>query len=323
MEEEKLSAKEKAAITRDLFERYRRGETSQTENEIIESLESTVIPEKEFEITDELLDKLETETTDFIFKKVEKPKKRILSPVLIGSVASIALLVIGIFVFYKPQPSQDRVFNKQHIATNSIKNIKLSDGSEIILNSGTILRETSREVWLEEGEVFFNVKPNNNQPFIVHLRDGLTVKVLGTSFTVQSYSELPFQEISVVSGKVNVSTQNNQSVELIANQQATYSVTEKELSKKSVNGMWKAGWRTGTIVLENATTEELRLRIRQLYNKNIVFESRTDTMSINITLDQTTVINEVADEIAFLYDLSYRITDDKIVFYPKNAEDVS
>ncbi|MFA7154374.1 MAG: FecR domain-containing protein [Proteiniphilum sp.] len=323
MEEEKLSAKEKAAITRDLFERYRRGETSQTENEIIESLESTVIPEKEFEITDELLDKLETETTDFIFKKVEKPKKRILSPVLIGSVASIALLVIGIFVFYKPQPSQDRVFNKQHIATNSIKNIKLSDGSEIILNSGTTLRETSREVWLEEGEVFFNVKPNNNQPFIVHLRDGLTVKVLGTSFTVQSYSELPFQEISVVSGKVNVSTQNNQSVELIANQQATYSVTEKELSKKSVNGMWKAGWRTGTIVLENATTEELRLRIRQLYNKNIVFESRTDTMSINITLDQTTVINEVADEIAFLYDLSYRITDDKIVFYPKNAEDVS
>lgn len=323
MKEEKLSAKEKAAITRDLFERYRRGETSQTENEIIESLESTVIPEKEFEITDELLDKLETETTDFIFKKVEKPKKRILSPVLIGSVASIALLIIGIFVFYKPQPSQDRVFNKQHIATNSIKNIKLSDGSEIILNSGTTLRETSREVWLEEGEVFFNVKPNNNQPFIVHLRDGLTVKVLGTSFTVQSYSELPFQEISVVSGKVNVSTRNNQSVELIANQQATYSVTEKELSKKSVNGMWKAGWRTGTIVLENATTEELRLRIRQLYNKNIVFESRTDTMSINITLDQTTVINEVADEIAFLYDLSYRITDDKIVFYPKNAEDVS
>ena len=323
MKEEKLSAKEKAAITRDLFERYRRGETSQTENEIIESLESTVIPEKEFEITDELLDKLETETTDFIFKKVEKPKKRILSPVLIGAVASIALLVIGIFVFYKPQPSQDRVFNKQHIATNSIKNIKLSDGSEIILNSGTTLRENSREVWLEEGEAFFDVRSDVNQPFVVHLRDGVTVRVLGTSFTVQSYSELPFQEISVVSGKVNVSTQNNQSVELIANQQATYSVTEKELSKKSVNGMWKAGWRTGTIVLENATADELRLRIRQLYNKNIVFESRTDTMSINITLDQTTVINEVADEIAFLYDLSYRITDDKIVFYPKNAEDVS
>ncbi|HAC73122.1 MAG TPA: hypothetical protein DEP71_12740 [Porphyromonadaceae bacterium] len=323
MKEEKLSAKEKAAITRDLFERYRRGETSQTENEIIESLESTVIPEKEFEITDELLDKLETETTDFIFKKVEKPKKRILSPVLIGAVASIALLVIGIFVFYKPQPSQHRVFNKQHIATNSIKNIKLSDGSEIILNSGTTLRENSREVWLEEGEAFFDVRSDVNQPFVVHLRDGVTVRVLGTSFTVQSYSELPFQEISVVSGKVNVSTQNNQSVELIANQQATYSVTEKELSKKSVNGMWKAGWRTGTIVLENATADELRLRIRQLYNKNIVFESRTDTMSINITLDQTTVINEVADEIAFLYDLSYRITDDKIVFYPKNAEDVS
>lgn len=323
MKEEKLSPKEKAAITRDLFERYRRGETSQTENEIIESLESTVIPEKEFEITDELLDKLETETTDFIFKKVEKPKKRILSPVLIGSVASIALLVIGMFVFYKPQLSQDRVSNKQHIATNSIKNIKLSDGSEIILNSGTTLCETSREVWLEEGEAFFNVKPNTGQPFIVHLRNGLTVRVTGTSFTIQSYAELSFQEVSVLSGNVNVSTPENKSLELAANQQATYYAAKKELTRESINSVQKAAWRTGTIVLESASADELSLRIRQLYGKEVVFENQSGSMSINMTLDRSTAINEIADEIAFLYDLSYRITNDKIVFYPKNAEDVS
>ena len=320
MKEEKLSAKEKAAITRDLFERYRRGKTSQTENEVVESLESMFIPEKEFEITGELLDKLETETTGFIFQKIEKPQKRRLSPVLIGSVASIALLIIGIFVFYKPQPSQDRISNKQHIATHAIKNITLSDGSEIILNSGTTLRENLREVWLDEGEAFFDVKPNARQPFIVHLRNGLTVRVLGTSFTIQSYPELPFQEISVLSGKVNVSTQNNQSVELRADEQAIYRNTK--LSRQITNAEQKASWRTGTIVLENATADELRLRIRQLYNKDIVFESGTETMSINITLDQAAVINDVADEIAILYDLSCRITDDKIVFYPKNAGDV-
>ena len=323
MKEEKLSPKEKAAITRDLFERYRRGETSQTENEIIESLESTVIPEKEFEITDELLDKLETETTDFIFKKVEKPKKRILSPVLIGSVASIALLVIGIFVFYKPQSRQTKDDETQYVATDAIKNITLSDGSEIILNSGTTLRETSREVWLEEGEAFFNVKPNTGQPFIVHLRNGLTVRVTGTSFTIQSYAELSFQEVSVLSGNVNVSTPENKSLELAANQQATYYAAKKELTRESINSVQKAAWRTGTIVLESASADELSLRIRQLYGKEVVFENQSGSMSINMTLDRSTAINEIADEIAFLYDLSYRITNDKIVFYPKNAEDVS
>ncbi len=322
MKEEKLTAKEKAAITRDLFERYRRGETSQTENEVIESLESAFIPKKEFEITDELIDELNTETTDFIFRKIENPKKRRLSPILIGSVASIALLIIGIFVFYKPQSPQTKDDKTQYIATDAIKNITLSDGSQIILNSGTTLRENSREVWLDEGEAFFNVKPDADNPFVIHLRNNLTVRVLGTNFTIQSYAELPLQEISVLSGKVNVSAQNNQSVELVANQQATYNVSEKELSKKTTNSAQKAAWRTGTIILENATADELRMRIRQLYNKNIVFENQPETMSINITLDKTTAINEIADEIATLYDLFYQIADDKIVFQSQNAKEL-
>ncbi|MDO5664387.1 MAG: FecR domain-containing protein [Bacteroidia bacterium] len=322
MKEEKLTNNEKAAITRDLFERYRRGETSPDENEVVESLEKEFIPEKEFEITDKLIEELETETTAFIFQKITKPKRRVLSPVLVGSVASVALLIIGIFVFYKPHSLQPKTITQQYIATNAIKNILLPDGTEIALNSGTTLRENSREVWLDEGEAFFDIKPDVAHPFIVHLRNGITVRVLGTSFTIQSYSELPTQKIGVLNGKVTVSTQNNQSMELVANQQATYNETKKELLKESINSELKAAWRTGTIVLENATEDELRLRIRQLYNKSIVFENQPETMSINITLDKTTAINEIAAEIAILYNFSYQITDDKIVFKSQNATEL-
>ena len=150
MKEKELSSKEKAEITRNLFERYRQGKTSQTENEVIESLESMFIPEKEFEITDDLIDKLETETTDFVFQKIEKPKKRIFSPLFVGSVASIALLIIGIFVFYKSQPPQTESSEQQYIATNAIRKVILSDGSEITLNSETTLREFTRSMVREE-----------------------------------------------------------------------------------------------------------------------------------------------------------------------------
>lgn len=311
MSEKKLSSQEKAAITRDLFERYRRGETSQAENEAVESLESMLIPEKEFEITDELIDKLEAETTDYVFRKINKPRKRTLTPLFVGVAASVALLVIGLFLFQKPDALKD--FEKQYVAIDTVKNIVLSDGSEITLNSGTMLREKSREVWLDKGEVFFDVKPDE-KPFIVHLRNGLTVQVLGTSFTIQSYTELPFQKVSVLSGKVSVSTQNNQSVKLAANQQATYDTTKKELLKESTNSVQKAMWRTGAIVLENAAADELCLRMRQLYHKSIVFENQPETMSINITLDKAMPISEIADEIAVLYNFTYQITDDKIVF---------
>jgi len=320
--EEELSAKEKAAIIRSLFERYRRGETSQAENEVVESLESSIIPQKKFKITDELIDELDDEITDFIFQKIGKPKKHKFSPAFIGSAAGIALLIIGIFVFYRPQHQQTEDHEREYTAIDAIENITLSDGSEIILNSGTTLRERAREVWLDEGEAFFNVKPDATHPFIVHLHNGITVRVLGTSFTILSYMELPFQEISVLSGKVNVSTQHNQSMELITNQQARYGITEKKLSKESTNSTRKAAWRKGTIVLENATADELRLRIRQLYHKNVVFESQPETMSINMTLDKTSAISEIADEIAALYDLYYRITDNKIVFQSINVTEL-
>lgn len=326
----KLTDKEKEVLAHDLFERYRLGKTTEEENKIIESLEVDFIPEKDFELTDELINEMDLDTKVFIFKHAgidldnptHRAKKRELSLTIIASIASIALLVIGIFLFYKPQYHQTKNIEKQHVATSAIKNITLADGSEIILNSGTTLRETSREVWLEEGEVFFNVKPNNSQPFIVHLRDGLTVKVVGTSFTIQSYAELSFQEVSVLSGNVNVSTPENKSLELAANQQATYYAAKKELTRESINSVQKAAWRTGTIVLESASADELSLRIRQLYGKEVVFENQSGSMSINMTLDRSMAINEIADEIAALYDLTYRIADDKIVFQSTNVTEI-
>lgn len=318
MEKDKLSANEKAGITRDLFERYREGETSRGENEVIESLEPMFIPEKEFEVTDSLIDELEAETADFIFQKIDGRKRRGLLPLLVGSVASIALLTVIVWVLYSPYRGGGKVAEKQHVATDAIKEVILSDGSEVVLNVGTTLREGSREVWLEEGEAFFNIKPDAKRPFAVYLRNGLTVNVVGTSFTIQSYSQLPFQEVSVVSGKVNVSTQANQTVQLVADQQATYSEAEKKLSTASVNGRQKAAWRTGAVLLKNASAEELTLRIRQLYDKNIVFEGYSDAIAINIAFDKTMPVTEVAAEIATLYNFSYRVEEDKIVFRPKN-----
>jgi Fe2+-dicitrate sensor, membrane component len=334
-----LSAKEKAMITRDLFERFRQGATTQEENEVIESLEKKFIPEKEMEITNKLIRELDNETKDFIFRqtgvRIENPKppvkKRILSPVFIGSVAGIVLLVTGVFLFYKQHnsasgfPSPPIV--QRHIAATAIENITLPDGSQVVLNTGSMLSlhedamdGKTREVWLDEGEAFFNVKSDDTKPFFIHLRGGLTVRVLGTIFTIQSYEELPFQEISVLTGKVKVETSDNKGVELTSNQKATYHVAENELSTETVNSVQKASWRTGTIILENATLDELRFRIGRQYDKRVIFEEQPETMSVNITLNKETSPDEVAAEIAALYGLSYRLTAEEIIFYSKVTE---
>ena len=337
-----LSAQEKAAITRDLFDRYRKGNTTQEENDIIESLEEEVIPEREFEITDDLIRELDSETKDFVFKqtgvKIEnaKPaaKKHIPSPVFIGSIAGIVLLLIGMFVFYQKRYHQESLtsdllttsVSRQYVSGENIENITLPDGSQVSLNAGTTLslREgsmdgTTREIWLDEGEVFFDVKEDKAKPFTVHLREGLTVQVLGTSFTIQSYKKLPFQEISVLNGKVKVETPGGENVELNPDQKATYRESEKRLTHEKVNSAGRSAWRTGTIVLENASLDELCFRVRQFYGKEMIFEHNPEIMSVNITFNRDTSPEEISTEIAALYHLSYRITADQIIFFLKDS----
>lgn len=340
-----LSAYEKATITRDLFERYRKGDTTPEENDIIESLEEEFIPRGEFEITDDLMQELDSETKDFVFRqtgvKIEAAtpatntaKKRILSPIFIGSIAGILLLLIGIFVFYQKynQPASltpvlaTAPVSLQYVSETNVEHILLPDGSQISLNTGTTvtLREGSmsgatREIWLDVGEIFLDVKEDKAKPFIVHLREGLTVRVIGTSFTVQSYKELPFQEISVLSGKVKVETSEGENMELIPDQKVKYLESGKRLSRENVNSALKSAWRTGTIVLENASLDELCFRVWQFYGKKMVFQHNPEIMSVNITFDRDTSPEEIATEIAALYHLSYRITADQIIFFPKGS----
>lgn len=107
-----------------------------------------------------------------------------------------------------------------HSFTNTSKAIHelaLPDGSKVWLNpTSTILYKivknaSTREVYLE-GEAFFDVKPNKEQPFHVKNK-GLNVVVLGTSFNVVASSKDAKYEVSVVTGKVKVKYQDPENSE--------------------------------------------------------------------------------------------------------------
>lgn len=84
----------------------------------------------------------------------------------------------------------------------------LPDGTNVKLNSGSKLifpKEFSsgeRRVSLD-GEAFFEVVPNKSKPFIIQSNDA-SIKVLGTSFNVQSYPDDDHIVVAVKSGKVTV-----------------------------------------------------------------------------------------------------------------------
>ncbi|WP_158856503.1 FecR family protein [Lunatibacter salilacus] len=96
----------------------------------------------------------------------------------------------------------------EHRTVPGVKShLTLSDGSQVILNSGSELKyvkdfeKDRREVYLK-GEAFFNIAKDSNRHFIVISKDTKTT-ALGTSFNVRAY-EGETLNISLLTGKVAV-----------------------------------------------------------------------------------------------------------------------
>ena len=161
--------------------------------------------------------------------------------------ASVILIVLsGYFFFYSAKKSSKDVFASliphntisKYNATPEPEIISLPDGSKITLQPKSTLHYPvafnggSREVYLE-GEAFFNVTKNPQQPFLVYYNNIIT-KVLGTSFIINTNPGTGNVEVVVKTGRVQVSEneklvkgQMNNAVIVTPNQKAIYKINTR------------------------------------------------------------------------------------------------
>lgn len=144
-----------------------------------------------------------------------------------SAVAASAVLA-GIWTLPRPMkaeaPAVERVYAT---STGEQSRITLADGSQVVLNTGTRLREAftkqTRRVILEQGEAVFSVRHDAKWPFVV-VAGSTSTWDIGTSFDVLYVDDRT--DISVLEGHVQaVSTSGppaRRDVLLSAGQAATY-----------------------------------------------------------------------------------------------------
>lgn len=105
-------------------------------------------------------------------------------------------------------------YNRLKVPFGKRFELKLADGSSILLNAGSELRYPrsfasldSRNVFLE-GEAYFEVEENQNQPFIVHTEQ-MNVRVFGTKFNVSSYQNEDNPTAVLTEGSIAVYNPSN------------------------------------------------------------------------------------------------------------------
>ena len=154
--------------------------------------------------------------------------------------------------------------------------ITLADGSVVRLNASSKLTypqqfdDSIRAVALE-GEAYFEIAKNKNKPFIIR-SNGSTIRVLGTSFNVNSFNS-DKTVVTVVTGKVNVASDRVEleSVVLSANQQGV--VQKDGIGKKDITNTERfLAWTEGKLVFDEMKMSEVVSILERWYGVEITLQ---------------------------------------------------
>jgi ferric-dicitrate binding protein FerR (iron transport regulator) len=193
-------------------------------------------------------------------------------------------------------------------ANSPMEQIMLPDGSIAKLNSGTSVQFNShtwfinREVEMNEGEVFFQVKPGKK--FTVKTDRGL-IQVLGTSFNVKA--DETSLEVACKTGKVGVKLDGK--AERIDLSPGKFVSTETiEFSPKNREVESIGSWTGGNYVYQDAPVIDVIESISYPYKYKVHFEAiSTDTYSGKFSLDQP--LEDILKTICLPMNLKFEIDE--------------
>lgn len=173
----------------------------------------------------------------------------------------------------------ENAMNQLIIPYGKSSEVILSDGTKVFLNAGSRLifpeyfSGKTREVFLT-GEAYFDVRHDQNHPFIVQLSD-VRIKVLGTKFNISAYAADNVIETVLAEGKVAMERNSTglfeRATELVPDQMASFDRTTKETRVKAVNVNNYTLWTKGLLQFENTDLNRITKRLERYYNIKIEF----------------------------------------------------
>lgn len=190
------------------------------------------------------------------------------------------------------------VYNTLTIPYGKTFKLSLSDGSQVVLNAGTTLKYPvnflsgeDRTVFLN-GEAYFEIAQDLEHPFIVNT-ENMDVKVLGTHFNVNSYSETHKTVAVLLEGKVLAENK------LFADDKKLLQPNEKvffednELKVENVDVQKYVAWVQGKLIFVDDSFDVIIKKLERKYNVKIV-NNYPVLDDINIT---ATFTNESIEEV--------------------------
>ena len=158
--------------------------------------------------------------------------------------------------------------------------VVLEDGTEVWLNAESrlsypeVFDGKERRVQIE-GEAYFKVAKNEEKPFIVN-SGGQEIRVYGTEFNVHAYSDEADVYTTLVKGSISLRPVNGNQSELMLTpgKQAIFDKAEETARVVNVDTEVVTSWRSGVIVFEDQTMEQIMRTLSRWYDFDYEFLDR-------------------------------------------------
>lgn len=255
------------------------------------------------------------------------------------TIAAVAAAAAFILFFFTNEQNDSAAITTIFSPRGTVRTIKLSDGSKITLNSGSSITYKNsfdrkhRQLMLS-GEAFFNVVKDSSNPFEI-ITTAMKVRVLGTSFNLRSFPGETTSEVSLVTGKIELTIFQNPDKKIILTPQQKLTIinplanntTDSNLEKVSLpaikfsqihkskidslpsEAMWMENW----IVFDGLELREVTKMMERKYNVVIIFKNPA-IETIRITGKFKNVgIDKALEQLSLITKFKYQFNETQII----------
>ena len=169
-------------------------------------------------------------------------------------------------------------------------NFTLSDGTKVWMNAASTLKyptkfaADSRTIFAS-GEIYLEVAKDAKRPFYVAI-DGITIKVLGTSFNIRAYENENDTKVTLIEGKIAAQT-NDKEYTLTPGKQLKRGKTVGGVGIRTVDPTEIIAWTKGYYVFKKSRLQDVATTLQNWYGVTIMM-----TSEISSTTTYTGVVNK-------------------------------
>tara|TARA_Y100001949_G_scaffold175748_1_gene186400 strand:- start:341 stop:1333 length:993 start_codon:yes stop_codon:yes gene_type:complete len=234
-------------------------------------------------------------------------------------VAASVVVIIGL-LFALLQPNYEDQPWGEVLSEKTV--FKLPDGSSVTVHEGGSLTmgnfEDVRSVEMT-GKAYFDVARDEEKPFLIQTKSS-QVRVLGTSFVVNSNEENLVTEVLVESGLVAFGQnekyfgKNTMEIQLKQGEMGILAVGEKGIKKKKIADENYLAWQNQVLTFRRTRLNNVVDVLEDVYGINVTFENPKMAGCYLTAKYNKKSADEVVKLIAETFNMTYEIKGNMVVF---------